>query len=45
MPKILFAFSGLDLTEQHFEAIHLALELREAGLNIQIGDQNLDCPW
>ena len=44
MTKVLFAFKGLHLLEQHFEAIHLALELREAGLDTQIGAQKLDCP-
>lgn len=44
MTRILFSFSGLDLYEQHCEAIRLALDLQSQGLDIQIGSQNLDCP-
>lgn len=44
MTRILFPFYGDEMDDRHFAAIHLALDLIDQGLDIQIGSQKLDCP-
>lgn len=42
--RILFPFYGDEMVDWQYQAIHLALDLLDQGLNIKIGSQKLDCP-